>query len=641
MYRRLIVTGCFLVISFLLMAEGYGEMSKGQFLALCYHAVPEKAHAGDTYSVSQNLFAEQMEYLETHGYHPVSLQDIFDANKGIGNLPAKPVLLTFDDAYISYYEFVAPLLKRLNYPSVLAVVGEFIESDPEDLPEALMNWKQIKEVSENSLVEVVSHTHNLHRGIQYNPPGNIAPVVHVLAYDPVRESYETEEEYREKIKADMTKQAELFKEKVGFVPRTLAWPFGKFNAVSLEIAEQAGFQATLTLEEGHANVTDLRAVNRNLVENVPIEDFIKMLKRPEGEKPLVRAVQVDLDLIYDPSYEQMDKNLGLLIDRLYEMKVNTVFLQAFADPDGDGTIESVYFYNRVLPVRADIFSHAAHQMLIRDMDVYAWMPTLSIDLPDSDRNKQLKVLADVDGTITQSSSWYRRLTPFSEEVRMLVEALYEDLAAHSQIEGVLFQDDAYLTDREDFHPLAVERYRKHFGVDTLADLRAHDSDSAEKWVRYKTEVLLDFTKALKRKVKKYRPVARFARNLYSALLHQPESEAWFAQDFDMFLKQYDYVVVMAYPQMEDIRRPSQWMKHLVDRAKESPDGIAKTIFKVQAYDWKQEAWIKDQVLLEEMRDVLAEGGRHIAYYPDNVWENRPQLDTIKLEMSTRSYPFLR
>jgi biofilm PGA synthesis lipoprotein PgaB len=118
-------------------------------------------------------------------------------------------------------------------------------------------------------------------------------------------------------------------------------------------------------------------------------------------------------------------------------------------------------------------------------------------------------------------------------------------------------------------------------------------------------------------------------------------EAWFAQDFDMFLKQYDYVVVMAYPQMEDIRRPSQWMKHLVDRAKESPDGIAKTIFKVQAYDWKQEAWIKDQVLLEEMRDVLAEGGRHIAYYPDNVWENRPQLDTIKLEMSTRSYPFLR
>ena len=64
------------------------------------------------------------------------------------------------------------------------------------------------------------------------------------------------------------------------------------------------------------------------------------------------------------------------------MKVNTVFLQAFADPDGTGTIRSVYFPNKVLPVRANIFSHAVHQIIIRDMKVYAWMPTLSIELPD-------------------------------------------------------------------------------------------------------------------------------------------------------------------------------------------------------------------------------------------------------------------
>jgi len=47
-----------------------------------------------------------------------------------------------------------------------------------------------------------------------------------------------------------------------------------------------------------------------------------------------------------------------------------------------GNIGSVYFANKVLPVRIDFFSHAAHQMIIRNMTVYAWMPTLGIELPD-------------------------------------------------------------------------------------------------------------------------------------------------------------------------------------------------------------------------------------------------------------------
>ena len=355
----------------------------------------------------------------------------------------------------------------------------------------------------------------------------------------------------------------------------------------------------------------------------------------------LRAVQVDLDLLVDPdSYEKTDENLGKLIDRLFEMKVNTVFLQAFADPKGTGNIESVYFPNRVLPVRADVFAWAAHQIKIRDITVFAWMPTLSIVLPDKDRNENLRVHEFNDGEHVQSTSWYKRLTPFSNEVAGLVNTLYEDLASRSQIDGILFQDDAYLTDYEDFHPAAIRKYQERFSNDVIKAAIGEDNESARDWARFKTEALIDFTHSIKKGVNKYRPNAVYARNLYAPLMEEPESELWFAQDYELFLGNYDHVVVMAYPQMEEVEDAAEWLQGLVVTARAYPRGLEKTVFKIQAYDWIKEEWIKDRVLLEQMRDVLASGGRHLAYYPDNVWEDKPALNIIKLEMSSKTYPFI-
>ncbi len=626
------------------------EMKEGKFIVLCYHAVPLRTAPDDNYSVSQRQFAEQMEYLRTHGFHPVSLDDIMEAHAGKKSLPEKPVLLTFDDAYISYYDFVVPLLEKLGYPSVLAVVGAFIDNPPGDLPEPLMNWEQIKGVNGQRLVEVVSHSYDLHRSVQYNPQGNMGSAVSVRAYDPVTKTYETEDEYRRRLESDFIIQQKVFQEKLGFTPRALVWPYGRYNAISLEIARNHGFELTFSLKEGLSDVHDLAVVNRNLVENPPIESFliveqpidyfIRTVKTPGKKTDFIRAMQVDLDLVYDPDPEQMEENLGKLIDRLFEMKVNTVFLQAFADPEGTGNIKSVYFPNRVLPVRADIFSHAVHQMMIRDMIVYAWMPTLSIELPDRRLNESLKVMAAADGRPVAASSWYRRLTPFSSEAASLIRSMYEDLAAHSQIDGILFQDDAYLTDTEDFNPLATARYRERFGTDMLSADPEERPELAKLWARYKTETLINLTASLADGARKYRPDIFLARNLYSAVLENPEAEEWFAQDYELFLKNYDQVVVMAYPQMDGITAPSRWLADLVRKAKAVPDGIDKTVFKVQTYDWRNKAWIKDAVVLEELRDILSAGGRHIAYYPDDFWTDRPAIGKIKLEMSTRTYPFL-
>jgi biofilm PGA synthesis lipoprotein PgaB len=165
------------------------DMQPGEFLVFCYHNVPIKANPADSYGVSQNIFVEQMEYLRTHGYHPVSLGDILNTREGKKDLPDKPILLTFDDAYISYYNFVFPVLKKFDYPSLLAVVGSWIDNPPEGLPEPLMSWDQIREVAQSDLVEIASHTYDLHKGIRYNPQGNVGPAVNILAFDSETETY--------------------------------------------------------------------------------------------------------------------------------------------------------------------------------------------------------------------------------------------------------------------------------------------------------------------------------------------------------------------------------------------------------------------------------------------------------------------
>ncbi|MEX5538898.1 poly-beta-1,6-N-acetyl-D-glucosamine N-deacetylase PgaB, partial [Pseudomonas syringae] len=50
-----------------------------------------------------------------------------------------------------------------------------------------------------------------------------------------------------------------------------------------------------------------------------------------------KIMHVDLDYIYDKDQKQEEKNLGALLDRIQKMNVTTVYLQAFSDPDANGS----------------------------------------------------------------------------------------------------------------------------------------------------------------------------------------------------------------------------------------------------------------------------------------------------------------
>lgn len=544
----LIVLG--IVLLFILYAATTHAMASDQLLVLCYHGIQPTVSARDGQTISEKNFIDQLAYLTRQGYHFVSVQAVLDAVKHRQPLPSKPVLLSFDDGYRSFYDFVFPLLKRSNFPSVLSVVGAWIENNaPRDLTEPLMTWSQIQQVARSGLVEIASHTYDLHKSVTYNPQGNVGAIVSVRAYDPKARRYETADTFKTKITADFSRQRELFQQKLGASPRVLTWPYGRFNQPSLSVAEAFGCQLCLTLEDGLANLARPHRINRIMVSNDPIADFISMIKKNGLVQRPMRAAQVYLDLICEPDSEaQTDANLGRLIDRLTDLKINTVFVQAFSDTQGSGNIKSVYFNNQVLPVRADILSHVTHQFIIRNIQVYAWMPTLRIVFPNPELNERFQVRQFKKGVTAPCRSWCRCLTPFSTEVAHRVRMLYEDLAAHVQISGILMQDDAYLTNFEDHHPLALAQFRWSMGRSITSAQIMADQALMDQWTNFKSQALTAFTRNLARGVHKYRPDAAIARNIFPNVILNPNAELRLAQSYPDFLRGYDYVVVMAYPQ---------------------------------------------------------------------------------------------
>ena len=104
--------------------------------------------------------------------------------------------------------------------------------------------------------------------------------------------------------------------------------------------------------------------------------------------------------------------------------MTTVYLQAFSDPDGDGVADALYFPNKYLPVRDDIFGRIAWQLQTRaGVQVYAWMPVLAFDLRKS--VKEAEYVID-SRTGKPSTKAYLRLSPYNKQNVEIIKSIYND-----------------------------------------------------------------------------------------------------------------------------------------------------------------------------------------------------------------------
>ncbi len=614
------------------------------FHALAYHDVRDRVARdfdADQYTVSTENLVAHFSWLRAKGYTPVSIDDILAARDGTRVLPEKAVLLTFDDGLASVYTHVYPLLKVFGYPAVVSVVTGWIESEqvidyggrPRGRDDFL-TWEQIREMQDSGLVEIASHTHDLHRGIQGNPQGNLQPAAVTRRY---RDGgYEGDAEYFTRIGADLQQSVTAIREHTGRAPRVMAWPYGSHNAAVTGLAAQHGMSLTLTLDDG-SNHPARPAIDRELIiANPGVRDFSAPFVRPP-RPPIVRAAQVDLDYVFDADPAQQKKNLDTLLDRIKALEISHVFLQAFADPDGDGGADAVYFPNDHLPVRADLFNRVAWQLKTRaDVKVYAWLPMLSFVGEAFDPD--WRVMESRDGTVAPDTASEPRLSPFHPEARARIADVYRSLAVHAHFDGLLFHDDGRLNGFEDANPAALEAYRAAFGADFSIEQARNDAVLDTRWAELKSRTLIELSTELAATVRAHHPGIKTARNLFASALLDAPSERYLAQDFDRFVANYDYVALMAMPYLEGASDRDNFYAALVEAVRARPSGLASTIFELQTVDWRSQQRLPATELRQTMRWLQSQGVRHLGYYPDDFITDQPDFDLLRQGISLADHP---
>jgi biofilm PGA synthesis lipoprotein PgaB len=630
----------------------------GSFMALCYHNVEDSDPDQNYDGVTTSKLIEQLSWLKHEGYTAVTIDDLMAARAGTKELPEKAVLLSFDDGYESFYTRVFPVLQAFHYPAVIAVVDEWMAGNPGDgrhpgdrvsygdstMPRsAFLTWPQIREMKKSGLIEVASHSHAMHFGVIANPQGNEEPDELTAKYDPKTGTYELPEHYVRRLQDDAAASVRTIKAETGTAPRVMVWPYGAYNEIGLMVQNQHGMPVTLSLEDGYAKVSDLRALPRTLVKDDPtISDFAITLRQFHKVQPM-RVIQVDLDYVYDADPAQEARNIDQLISRVYNLKINTVFLQAFSDPTASGVASSVYFPNRFLPVRQDLFNRVAWQLGTRaQVKVYGWLPVLSFDFGDS--VAQVQAWDPKTNSIAPAPKAYHRISPFDAEGRRRIIGLYEDLGRNGPVDGLLFHDDAMLSDFEDASPAALQAYQDAGFPATIADIRSNP-DSMAKWTSFKTDTMIKFTQELAAHVSAYRAPLKTVRNIYASPVLNPTSEEWFAQNYDRFLQSYDYVAVEAMPDMENVPAGEQddWMKKLIKIVADRPDGLKRTVFELQSVDWRikdSSRAIPTEELGAQMNLLARQGAMNFGYYPDDFIANVPDADVLHKDFSLQAYPYM-
>ncbi len=610
------------------------------YRVMAYHDVRDDV-AGDfdpdQSAVSTRNLIEQFTWLRDNDFHPVSIDQIRAARQGRQSLPDKAVLLTFDDGLVSVYTRVYPLLKLFDYPAVVSIVTNWIDTDGvvqyagRQLGRGdFLNWSQIFEMQGSGLVEIASHSHDLHKGIRGNPQGNLQPAAVTREYDGA--GYESEEAYRRRIAADLALSVATIVDATGLSPRVMTWPYGAYNDAAASIAAEHGMQISLTVDLDSASRGRVIRIGRDLIiANPTLFDFSAELVN-DRTTPIVRVAQIDLDYVFDPDPVQQGRNLDRLLDRIKALEISHVFLQAFADEDGDGGASAVYFPNRHLPVQADLFNRVAWQLKTRaDVKVFAWLPLLSFSGGSFDAG--WRVMERRGNAVATDPNSEPRLSPFNADARRLIAEVYEDLATHARFDGLLFHDDGRLNELEDYSEDALTYYRKELGRDITPATLGSDAELRKRWTDLKAQTMVDFSLELVARVRQSHPNIKSVRNIFASALLDDAGTEIVAQDYDAYLRAYDYVALMAMPALEKATNDERFYEQLVAEVQMRASGIDRTIFELQTIDWSRSQPIPGTELRTTMRWLQSLGVRHLGYYPDDFILGHPDFQQLRSGIS--------
>ncbi|TCP12444.1 biofilm PGA synthesis lipoprotein PgaB [Crenobacter luteus] len=564
-----------------------------KLIALCYHEVVHNQPPSDPFAVDTRSLVDHLEWLRAHGYTFVGMNDVLAEREGRRPLPEKAVLLTFDDGYRSLYKHVFPILKLYKAPAVVALVGGWLEeAKGAEIPgtrlvrEDFLMPEEIREMQASGLIEFANHSHDLHRGILANPQGNVQPAATALRFEGTR--YESLADQQRRVATDLARNNATIEKLTGKKPRIMVWPYGSYSQPLLEIARRNGMPITLTLNDGvNERSTPLAELRRVLVDaNMTLTDFANEIRVREHEQDglppaFTRAMHVSLDQIYDPDPAAQEHKLGQLLDRVLEMGATVVYLQADGDADGDGQPDTVYFPNRHVPMRADLFNRAAWQLRTRAMvQVYASLPLQSFGLADR--------------TMVAAAPGARE--------RRVARELVEDLGASARFTGLLLRDDPG-------KPALAEP-----GANALLELASEQFSTA----------------------RTYQPEFKSVITVYAGRLGNDGEASRLSDAMAKALPRVDYVELAP---ASGTPADETWLRQAFAVASAStPQPSRKIVFGLPSRDASGLRALDSRSLARAITTLHTLGAHHIAYTHDEGIDRQPHLATLKRAFSLRSQP---
>ena len=458
--RAMVVALLLLAAARVAGAEGTRVAQDTRFIAIAFHEVVDSPRdlAGD--AITTDALVGFLEWIVASGLHPVTLDDVDAARRGVRPLPEHAILLTFDDGYRSLYTRVFPLLLAYRIPAVAAIVGEWMDAPMdgsvrygnERVPRRrFISWAEAREMAQSGLVELASHGYGIHGSVRANPQGSERPAAMGPLYDPAT-GYETYARYRERIVADLARSRALMREHLGRAPRALAWPYGRYRTAATESARAAGFEFVFNLESELADAMEPLQLARYLPRGNPsLGDLVGAL-RSLGSAPRVSSV-----VCVDPAAlagDHLEERLGRSIERMKALGATAVAIDAF-ERDAEGRAVAAWFPTTLLPVRMDVLSRIAWQLHTRaEVEIYLRVPALSPSTLTPGRlatlAQEVAAATEIDGLMFETAarfepaasppgdvSWAIRARRAALDATRLAPAQQEILAVYRAVEQVL------------------------------------------------------------------------------------------------------------------------------------------------------------------------------------------------------------
>ncbi len=206
---------------------------------LLYHHVTNEPFNGNEISmISPYDFRLHMTAIKVN-YTPISLRQYYEyinCTDGSVTIPDDPIIVTFDDGYLSNYELAFPILKELEIPATIFVVTDTVGemAGGGKVNYSHFTWEQAKEMEESGLIEIQSHTVN-HVALGTLDTNELVLELRKSKYD---------------IEKNLGRECDM-----------IAFPYGSYSDAVLGAAERAGYKVRALVDDK----TTEEAFSMNLV----------------------------------------------------------------------------------------------------------------------------------------------------------------------------------------------------------------------------------------------------------------------------------------------------------------------------------------------------------------------------------------